>query len=286
MQIIMAESLKNALKEISENQDATIMANGTDMMPRIRDEGLKVEKILDISALDRELSYIKAEGNSVRIGAMTTVSEIERSSEFKGSLNAFYELASKFGGPQIRNRATIGGNICAASSSEDFIPLLMALDANVVVQSINGRRIIKLENFITGKRAVARRNDEILVEVQFSRPGDDYRTGFEKVGRRNILIINLVNMAMAMSIKQRKISDVRVALNRVSGKVPGRARLTESFLKGKEVNGESIEGARNKLGEELKLTADFRASAEYRVHLAQAMLEKLLKRLEGGSVNE
>ncbi|MGC8661096.1 MAG: FAD binding domain-containing protein [Nitrososphaeria archaeon] len=286
MQVIMAESLKNALKEISENQDAAIIANGTDMLPRIRDEGLKVEKILDISALDRELSYIKVDGNSVRIGAMTTVTEIENSSEFRGSLNAFYEVASKFGGPQVRNRATIGGNICAASSSEDFIPLLMVLDAGVVVQSINGKRTIKLDNFITGKRTVARRNDEILVEVQFSKPGDDYRTGFEKVGRRNILIINLVNMAMAMSLRQGKISDVRIALNRVSGKVPGRARLTEGFLRGKEVKSDVLESAREKLGEELRLTSDFRASSEYRVHLAQAILEKLLNRLAGGSANE
>jgi carbon-monoxide dehydrogenase medium subunit len=281
----MAESLKTALKEIAENQDATIIANGTDMMPRVRDEGLKVEKMLDISALDRELSYISAEGNLVKIGAMTTVSEIESSSAFKGSLNAFYELASKFGGPQIRNRATIGGNICAASSSEDYIPLLLALDASVVLQSVNGKRTLKLENFITGKRAVARRGDEILVEVQFSKPGDDYVSGFEKVGRRNILIINLVNMAMVISVKKGRINDVRIALNRTSGKVPGRARLTEGFLRGKEISDGAIDDAREKLAEELKLTADFRASAEYRVHLAQAMLAKLLRRL-GGDINE
>ncbi|MEM0123330.1 MAG: FAD binding domain-containing protein, partial [Conexivisphaerales archaeon] len=177
MQIIMAESLKSALKEISENKDATIIANGTDMMPRIRDEGLKVEKILDISALDKELSYINVDSNLIRIGAMTTVSEIGSSNVFNGSLNAFYEVVSKFGGPQIRNRATIGGNICSATSSEDFIPLLMALDASVVLQSVNGKRTLKLNNFVIGKRSVNRRNDEIMVEVQFSKPGDDYLSG-------------------------------------------------------------------------------------------------------------
>ncbi|MEM3196470.1 MAG: FAD binding domain-containing protein [Conexivisphaerales archaeon] len=282
MQIIMAESLKSALKEISENKDATIIANGTDMMPRIRDEGLKVEKILDISALDKELSYINVDSNLIRIGAMTTVSEIGSSNVFNGSLNAFHEVVSKFGGPQIRNRATIGGNICSATSSEDFIPLLMALDASVVLQSVNGKRTLKLNNFVIGKRSVNRRNDEIMVEVQFSKPGDDYLSGFEKIGRRNILIINLINMAIVMSLKQRRVNDVRIALNRVSGKVPGRARLTEGFLNGKEIDGNIISSAREKLAEELKLSSDFRASADYRIHLAQAILEKLLNRFREG----
>ncbi len=286
MQVIMADSLKSALKEISQNRDSAIMANGSDMMPRIRDEGLKVEKILDISSLYKELSYISADDNLIRIGAMTTVSEIGNSNLFMGSLNAFYEVVGKFGGPQIRNRATIGGNICAASSSEDFIPLLMALEANVVLQSVNGKRTIKLEKFITGKRSIARRDDEILVEVQFNSPGDDYLSGFEKIGRRNILIINLVNMAMVISAKYGIINDVKIALNRTSGKVPARARLTERYLAGKEISESTIAEAKEKLGQELKLTSDFRASADYRVNLSKVTLGKLLKRLGGVIKNE
>jgi len=282
----MPDSLRSALKEISVNQDAVIIANGTDMMPRIREEGLKVDKLLDLSAIDGELSYINVEDNIVKIGAMTTVSQIASSDAFRGSLNAFYEIVSKFGGPQIRNRATIGGNICAASSSEDFIPLLLTLDASVVLQSVNGKRNVKLENFIIGKRMVARRNDEILTEIQFNRPSDDYLSGFEKVGRRNILIINLVNMAVLMSVNDKKFSDVRVALNRVSGKVPQRARATEEFLKGKKIDDDSvINQARYKLRDELKLTSDFRASADYRINLAQAMFEKLVRRLLVGGFN-
>lgn len=286
MQIIMADSLKSALREISQNPDAAIIANGTDLMPRIREEGLKVQKMLDISALDKELSYISTDGNLIKIGSMTTVSDIQSSDVFRGSLNAFYEVASKFGGPQIRNRATIGGNVCAASSSEDFIPLLMALDASVVLQSVNGKRTVKLESFITGKRSIARRNDEILVEIQFNKPGEDYRSGFEKIGRRNILIINLVNMAMVISAKYGIINDVKIALNRTSGKVPARARLTERYLAGKEISESTIAEAKEKLGQELKLTSDFRASADYRVNLSKVTLGKLLKRLAGVIKNE
>jgi carbon-monoxide dehydrogenase medium subunit len=281
----MPDSLRSALKEISVNQDAVIIANGTDMIPRIREEGLKVDKLLDLSAIDGELSYINVEDNKIKIGAMTTVSQIASSDAFRGSLNAFYEVASKFGGPQIRNRATIGGNICAASSSEDFIPLLLTLDASVVLQSVNGKRNVKLENFITGKKMVARRKDEILTEIQFDRPSGNYLSGFEKVGRRNIMIINLVNMAVLMSINGKKFNDVKIALNRVSGKIPQRAMVTEEFLKGKEINDDGvINQARGKLGDELKLTSDFRASADYRIHLAQAMFEKLVRRLLGGDV--
>ncbi|MEM0123775.1 MAG: hypothetical protein QXI38_04650, partial [Conexivisphaerales archaeon] len=92
----------------------------------------------------------------------------------------------------------------------------------------------------------------------------------------------LINMAIVMSLKQRRVNDVRIALNRVSGKVPGRARLTEGFLNGKEIDGNIISSAREKLAEELKLSSDFRASADYRIHLAQAILEKLLNRFREG----
>ncbi|MDG6928262.1 MAG: FAD binding domain-containing protein [Nitrososphaerota archaeon] len=279
MQIISPRSVDDALKKISENDDALIMANGTDVMPRIRDGEITANKVLDLSAIGKELSYIIMEGDLVKIGSMTTVDEIGKSGLFGTNLRAFYEVSRNFGGPQIRNRATIGGNVCAASSSEDFIPLLLALDASVKLASVDGTRLVGLGNFINGKRKIDRKGSEIVTELQFKAPHGSYVSGFEKFGKRRSLIINIVNMAMLLKVANGKVQDARIALNRLSGKVPARAKLTETFLSGMELNGKTISGAQEVLRTEMKLTSDIRASARYRERLAEIILGRLIGRL-------
>lgn len=281
MEVLMPNTLDEALRMLVKNQDAIIVAGGTDLWPRIRDLEVRPERLLDISGLSSELSYIRRDGGKVRIGSMTTVSEIAESKELDGPLGVFKDVAAKFGSPQIRNVATIGGNICASLSSEDYITLLLALDASVVLKSVYGERVVRLEDFIVDKRVVNRKPYEVVTEVQFNDMSDGWRAGFEKVGRRNTLIINLVNVAVALRYNG-KVEEARVALNRVNRKVPGRARAAEKALLGKEIRGDSdLEEAVEALRGELSLSSDFRASGEYRAALAEAYFKRIVKRLVG-----
>ncbi len=281
MEVLMPNTLDEALRALVKNQDAVIVAGGTDLWPRIRDLEVRPERLLDISGLSGELSYIRKEGGKVRIGSMTTIAEIYESRELDGPLEVFKDVAAKFGSPQIRNAATIGGNICASLSSEDYITLLLALDASVVLKSVYGERTLRLEDFIVDKRTVNRKPYEIVTEVQFNDMTDGWRAGFEKIGRRNTLIINLVNVAVALRYNGR-VEEARVALNRVNRKVPGRARAAEKALLGKEIRGDSdLEEAVEALRGELSLTSDFRASGEYRVALAEVYFKRIVKRLVG-----
>ena len=282
MIILQPSSLKESLKVLNENPDAEIMANASDLWPRIRNGEVRPKKILDISGLTNELSYVKKDGNVIKIGALVTVSQLEGESFVKEKrFSAFVDLISKFGSPQIRNVATVGGNVCAASSSEDFIPLFLALNAKVKLSSVDGERYMSIEKFLAGKRKLNRRPNEILTEISFEDPGPGYGSAFEKVGRRNTLIINLVNLAVVGKIAKGKIEDIRIAANRVKGKIPERAKATEEFLKGRELNEETLSGAKKVFEEELILTDDVRASATYRKALLITMLERLIKKIGG-----
>ncbi len=282
MVIFQPSSLKESLKILNENPDSVIMANATDLWPRIRNGEVSPKKILDISGLTSELSYVKKEGNTIKIGALVTVSQLEQESFLnEDRFSAFKDLISKFGSPQIRNMATVGGNVCAASSSEDFIPLFLALNAKVKLSSVDGERYMNIEKFVIGKRKINRRANEIVTEISFEDPGLGYRSAFEKIGRRNILIINLVNLAVVGKILENRIEDVRIAANRVKGKIPERAKATEEFLKGKKLDEQTLNGAKKMFSDELVLTDDIRASAFYRKALLLTMLERLLKRIGG-----
>jgi len=282
MIVLQPSSLKESLKLLNENPDAEVIANASDLWPRIRNGEVKPKKLLDISGLVSELSYVKKDGSSIKIGALVTVSQLEEESILKEKrFSAFKDVIAKFGSPQIRNVATIGGNVCAASSSEDFIPLLLVFNAKVRLSSVDGDRYVNLEKFIIGKRKINRRPNEILTEISFEDPGEGYISAFEKVGRRNILIINLVNMAIVGKVKDGKIEDIRIAANRIKGKIPERAKNTEEFLKGKAFNENTVAEAKKVLSEEVSLTDDIRASADYRKALLLAMLERLLLKLRG-----
>ncbi|MGC8568454.1 MAG: FAD binding domain-containing protein [Nitrososphaeria archaeon] len=280
MEVFQPASLKEALKVLNDNRDAEIIANATDLWPRIMSCEVKPKKLVDISGLRSELSYVKREKGVIRIGALTTISELsEQSFVTEKKYRAFSDAVKLFGSPQIRNRATVGGNVCAASSSEDLIPVLLAYDAKVKLASVDGERIISLDKFVVGKRKLSRRPNEIMTEVLFEELDDEYGSIFYKIGRRNTLIINIVNLAIVGKVHAKKIADIRIAANRVKGKIPERARKTEEFLKGRTLNEETVAEAQRVFGEELSLSDDFRASAEYRKQVLQVLLKRGLNAL-------
>jgi CO/xanthine dehydrogenase FAD-binding subunit len=192
--------------------------------------------------------------------------------------DVFRDVASKFGGPSIVNVATVGGNICAASSSEDLIPVLLALDAKVRVKSKKGERVIGLEDFLTGKRQTAMLPNEILVETMFEELDDQSACAFEKIGMRNSLIIAFLNCSVYLKLdqKSKRIDEIKIAMNRVSGKIPSRAKKTENVLRGKLLTKQQVESAITSLRNELQLSSDFRVSKEYRHEVAPVLFKRTL----------
>ncbi len=263
----------------SHQMGVQLIANGSDLINRIQRHEITPHVVADLSGLS-ELNYVKRDWRLVKIGALTTIADLASSPVLDSRYVVFREVAGKFGGPSIRNVATVGGNICAASSSEDLLPVLLVLDANVKLKSRLGERVLRLDEFLKSKRTTDLKSNEIMVETSFQELDEDSSCAFEKIGMRNSLIIAFASSAVYLKLdrKTESVSEVRIAFNRVTGKIPGRARTTEGVLRGKVFDSEIVEEATSTLLNELQLSSDFRVTREYRSEIACVLFKRALER--------
>ena len=281
LELYTPTDLDDALRFLEhDGRNAVVVASGTDLLPRMRRRQISPSTLVDISSFTEDLRYIHQAEGTIRLGALTTVTDLLESPMFYGKLSIIREAATLFGAPQVRNVATVGGNICSAASSEDLIPVFMALDAKLKLASARGERTVPLKDFVVGKRQTVREPSEILAEISFSPPEGHSWTAYQKLGRRNMLILAIVNEALSLTLEDdlQTIHSARLALNRVSGKIPALAVKTSNFLEGKRVTDQTITKAQGVLASELSLTSDFRGSGEYRTEVAQVYLRRLVER--------
>ena len=281
LELYSPTDLNDALRFMEQgNRDVAVIASGTDLQPRMRKRKISPSVLLDISSLTEDLRYIRQSEGRIRLGALTTVADLLESPTFDGKLSMIREASALFGSPQVRNVATVGGNVCSAASSEDLIPVFLALAAEVKLVSAKGERTAPLKDFVVGKRETTLKSSEMLTEISFIQPPGHSWTAYEKLGRRNILILAIVNEALSLTLEDdlRTIRSARISLNRVSGKIPALAVRTSVFLEGRKVSEGTIAEAQNVLASELSLTSDFRSSSAYRMEVAQAYLKRLIER--------
>ena len=272
------ESLNDLLSYLDDHQPGVqLIANGTDLINRIQRRQVETRVLVDISGLS-EFNYVRDNSGKIRIGALTTIQDLISSPVLGHHYDVFRDVASKFGGPSIVNMATVGGNICAASSSEDLIPVLLVLGASVTLRSKKGERVIGLDDFLTNKRQTAMLPNEILIETMFDELDDQSTCAFEKIGMRNSLIIAFLNCSVCLKLSKesKRIEEIKIAMNRVSGKIPNRATKTEDELRGNPLTKEHVENAITVLKSELQLTSDFRASKEYRQNVGPVLFKRTL----------
>jgi CO/xanthine dehydrogenase FAD-binding subunit len=272
------ENLNDLLSYLDDHQPGVqLIANGTDLINRIQRRQVETRVLVDISGLS-EFNYVRDDNGKIRIGALTTIQDLISSPVLGHHYDVFRDVASKFGGPPIVNMATVGGNICAASSSEDLIPVLLVLGAKVTLRSKKGERVIGLDDFLTDKRQTAMLPNEILIETMFDELDDQSACAFEKIGMRNSLIIAFLNCSVCLKLSKesKHIEEIKIAMNRVSGKIPNRATKTEDELRGNPLTKEHVENAITVLKSELQLTSDFRASKEYRQNVGPVLFKRTL----------
>jgi CO/xanthine dehydrogenase FAD-binding subunit len=263
----------------SHRTGVQLIANGSDLVNRIRRREITPNVIADLSGLS-DLNYIKREEGEIKIGTLTTIADLASSAVLDSQYAVFREVAAKFGGPSIRNVATVGGNICAASSSEDLLPVLLTLNAKVLLKSKLGERTLPLHEFLTNKRMVDLKANEVLIETSFEQLEENSFCAFEKIGMRNALIIAFVSSAVYLKLEKNtaRVDEIRIALNRVSGKIPERARYTEDTLRSNVLNSQLVEKAVSSLRKELRLSSDFRVSGDYRSDVACVLFRRALQR--------
>jgi CO/xanthine dehydrogenase FAD-binding subunit len=194
------------------------------------------------------------------------------------------EAAERFASDQIRNAASVGGNICNASPAGDMINPLLVLDAAVELASwVNGAlrtRMVPLESFFVGPRKSVKKPEELLTAVVFEKPAADFVGWFRKSGPRPALEISTVSVGIGGNLAKGVFRNVRVAMGSVAP-TPLRARNVEAALEGKPLDAASIRAAVAATGADARPIDDVRASAWYREHLVKVFTEEVLNHVLG-----
>ena len=257
----------------------TPIAGGTDIMVRITGEiGEPPERMVDLSRL-AELRGISVDGDAVVIGAATTYTEIRRSDACREHLTALVEAAATIGAAQIQNRGTLGGNIANASPAGDTLPVLLALDAAIVVGGARGERTIPAADFWVAYRQTALAPDELVLRVRIPVAGGR-EARFRKIGTRRAQAISKVVLALAWREARGSAAgtwtDVRLALGSVADR-PIRATRTEAVLEGSAPTPETADAAAEALAAEIQPIDDVRSTAEYRRVVAARALHRMVR---------
>jgi CO/xanthine dehydrogenase FAD-binding subunit len=275
---VAASSLQEALRALADGA-ASPVAGGTDLWVQ-KDLGVRpvARRLVNIRRVP-EIAGISRDGNRIRLGALVTMTEILESELLQTAAPLLPATADRFASVQVRNAATVGGNIVNASPAADMVIPLLCLDAEIELASWTGKKIVtrrlKLGQFFTGPGQSKRRPEELLTSVEFDAPGKAFRAGFCKTGPRPALEIAVVSLAFATYLKDGVLNDVRIALGAVAP-TPIRCPKTEKMLQGKQPDDATIAGALDMLDGEISPIGDHRASQWYRRRLARVYLEQEL----------
>lgn len=267
----------------SPDAPITPIAGGTDVMVRITGEiGAPPVRMIDLSRL-AELRGIAVDHGAVEIGATTTYTDIRRSDACREHLPALVGAASTIGAAQIQNRGTIGGNIANASPAGDTLPVLLALDAEIIVGGARGERVIAAADFWVAYRRTALAADELILRVRIPVAGGR-EARFRKVGTRRAQAISKVVLALAWRDggvvptrgPARAWTNVRLGLGSVSDR-PIRARATEAVLENARPTPETADAAAEALAAEIQPIDDVRSTADYRRVVAARALHRMIR---------
>jgi carbon-monoxide dehydrogenase medium subunit len=285
-------TLDEALALLAEHAGrARIVAGGTDVLVELQ-RGVKLtDTLVDITAL-RELKYVRLDGGRLHIGGLATHNDVIASDACVRHALPLAQACWEVGAPQIRTRATIAGNLITASPANDTITPLMALDAEVVLLSTAGERVVPLREFYPGFRKAAIRPDELLREIRFPALSDSQRGLFLKLGLRRAQAISVIDIAIVLTFvevplteQSAMVEDVRITLGCLAPTIV-RAPSAEAFLCGKRLDpAVCAEAGRLACGDVAPID-DVRGSAAYRLATLANLVADGLRRIAEGRERE
>ena len=260
------------LLEIKNQNSNTIIINGaTDIALRVTKNHELIPSIIDTMQIE-ELHVIRKSPDHIYCGSAVTLNQLMDVS--RDWFPAIYDACSVFGSKQIREMATIGGNLGTASPIGDLPPVMAACDAEVVVLSDTGARMIPVDQFISGYRKTVLKKGEIIKGIKIPKPMNGSLVKFYKVSKRKDLDISTVSAAFNLSIdKNKKINKIKMIFGGMA-EMPKHAEKTEKFLHGKFWTREIVDQALPVLESEFKPISDARSGKEFRSIAARNLLQK------------
>jgi carbon-monoxide dehydrogenase medium subunit len=255
---------------------AVLIAGGTDVLMKIKAGKLRPRVLISLRGLE-DLRYIRKNGD-YHIGALTTHAMLEHSELTRRELCALQQGAAQVGAVQLRNVATVGGNICNAAPSADTAAPLLALEASLRLQGPNGTRQVALGDFFTGPSQTVKHPDEVLTEIRIPAAMDGYGSAYVKHARRRALNLPIIGVAAAVKLSgDGTIADAKIALT-VVAPTPVRALPAEDYLKGKPFDAEVVaEAGRLASSPECCMPRDSaRCQGWYREEMVRVLVPRVL----------
>lgn len=262
------------LDELGEK--SIVLGGGSDLLHKMKNGHLTPEHVVSLKHMAHLREVRHEDGRGIVIGALVTPNGVYTSPLLQERYLSLPMAAHEMGNPQVRNRGTVGGNICNASPLADLPPLLIALNASVKVVEYAGERIVPLEDFICGPGKTLIKRDEILAEVIIP---DQPATGstYIKFGLRKSGALAVVGVAVAVTVKDGVLVEARIVMGAVAP-VPMRAKDAEAILKGQTITDALLERAADSAAAECKPITDLRGSAEYRREMIRVLTRRALRK--------
>jgi xanthine dehydrogenase small subunit len=264
-------TLEESLDLLVRYPSAVIVNGATDVALRATKNFELLPHIIDCSRIE-ELTKVTADTQSVSIGAGVQINDMMAVVE--KDFPALHEMLLAFGAKQIRNLATLGGNIATASPVGDTLPVLIAYGATILLQSRKGKRIVNVGEWVKGYRKTERRSDELIIAIAIPRPTNNMKIRSYKVSKRRDLDIATVSSAFKLEVdRDGLVSDIVLAYGGMADR-PKRAAATEEFLKGKRWQRDVVEEAQRIIDTDFNPISDVRGSAEFRKIAARNLILK------------
>ena len=264
-----ASSIDEAESLWKENTDASFLAGGHSLIPamklRLSDPGT----LVDISGID-DLKGISRDGDTIRIGALTTHREVGSSDVVKDGCSALSEAAGMIGDPQVRNRGTIGGNVAHADPASDYPGILMALGATIVTSS----RSIVVDDFFTGLFETALNDGEVITEIQVPAIGASSGAAYTKFFNPSSRYA-VVGVGALVSKSNGSCSSCRIGVTGAADHA-FRASVAEETLQGSDLGDDAVAASAAKVSDGQEMLSDLSASANYRSHLCGVMAKRAI----------
>lgn len=275
-EVFNCESVEDVVELLDKyTANAKVIAGGTDIIVAMKEKRMNPEVLIDISKI-QELTNIESEKDKIIMGAATTFTQIVENPTFKAEFYGLYKACRLVGAPQIRNKVTIGGNIANNNSAADSVPPLICLDAKLILESKEGTREVRLEDYYIDKENYGIKDNEFIKSIVFNRPKKNEVLTFAKLGLRKALAISRITASALIKLSDENIiEDIKVASGAIS-KYPIREYEVEKFLQGKELNEETIDEAVKIIQEEMDNRLEGRSTLPYKRRAIESILKEVL----------
>jgi xanthine dehydrogenase iron-sulfur cluster and FAD-binding subunit A len=256
---------------------ARLVAGGTDVLVELQRGVKPTTTLIDISTL-HDMKYVRYEGKYLYLGALATHNDVVASAACVQYALPLAQACWEVGAPQIRTRATIAGNLITASPANDTITPLMALNAEVVLVSTEGERVVPLYNFYAGVRRTVLKPNELLREIRVPAMTGDQRGLFLKLGLRRAQAIAVINIAFVLTFAGEDVRDASITMGCLAPTIV-HSSTVEAYLKGKRLDAAVCKEAGRLANEDVTPIDDIRGSASYRRETLAALVAYGLQRI-------